>query len=200
MLVSSGVQIGTVYRHYNPRANSQLHEDSIERMWEWTTGFPVSESYYGSMQALERAFWLTMCGGLDALSRPDEEADDYSLYRRLKPGEHTEAVELWKEFAHRGGRVGNALEGLLRTIAYDRCFVVMDNGALGFAPRHCRRGDMVVALRGGSLIYVLRRVASDRDPRKYTFVGDAYVDGYMDGKAFEGVDKGLDYLRLFTLV
>lgn len=199
LLVTFGVELGTVYRQYNPKAKSHLHTGSIAHMWEWTTALPVSESYYGGMQALERAFWLTMCGGLDALSRPDEDAGDYSTFRRLRREEYAEAMELWKQVVYRDEQYGD-VDVLFSRLTYCRCFVVMENGAIGFAPRQSRRGDMVVALRGGSLVYVLRRVTYSGGPRKYTFVGDAYLDGFMDGEGFDGIDKGLDYPRAFTLV
>ncbi|KAL5393554.1 hypothetical protein PMIN04_009735 [Paraphaeosphaeria minitans] len=202
LLVTIGVQLSTVYRRYGPRAESQLHAGSIAHMWKWTTAHPVSASYYGGMQALEQAFWLTMCGGLDALSRPDEDgfASMPWKYRRLKPVEYAEAMELWKKAVYGESEYGDA-NMLFGRLTYDRCYVVMESGAIGFAPRDARLGDMMVALRGGSLVYVLRPESyCGWGPRKYMFVGDGYMDGFMDGEAFVSVDEGLDDLRAFTLV
>jgi hypothetical protein len=55
------------------------------------------------------------------------------------------------------------------------------DGYFGFAQEDCQVGDVVVALGGGLVPYILRPLTTGN----YTFNGTAYVQGMMDGKAFE---------------
>ncbi|KAF2451518.1 HET-domain-containing protein [Karstenula rhodostoma CBS 690.94] len=212
-LFTSGVQISTVDRRYEPRFESGLRIKSIAHMWKFATAHPLSASYYGGMHGLEQAFWLTMCGSLVAPARQDDDgvaskqAFDMTKprdpWRRLREVEYGETMEFWKQVAYEGQEYGPA-PLLFKKVTEGKCFVVLANGAVGFAPAACRPGDAVVALTGGSLPCVLRRVNDDGRPEReyprWTFVGCAYVHGSMDGEAFESVDKGLDYTRLFVLV
>ncbi|CAO2655010.1 Nn.00g117430.m01.CDS01 [Neocucurbitaria sp. VM-36] len=70
----------------------------------------------------------------------------------------------------------------IRLNLVDRRFVMLANGYFGFATVACQPGDTVVALGGGPTPYVLRQVPGGTE---YTYVGDAYIHGMMDGEAFE---------------
>jgi hypothetical protein len=61
----------------------------------------------------------------------------------------------------------------------------------GLAPQHARVDDKICLLYGCSVLVGLRGCGF-RNPifengeRYYEIVGEAYVDGFMDGQAFEG--------------
>jgi hypothetical protein len=52
-----------------------------------------------------------------------------------------------------------------------------------------KEGDVIAAFQGASVLYVLRPVGT-----QYQLIGDAYVDGLLDGEAYEGLDPDeVDY-------
>ncbi|OQN98463.1 hypothetical protein B0A48_15733 [Cryoendolithus antarcticus] len=66
-----------------------------------------------------------------------------------------------------------------------RRLMVTESGIVGLGPVSSRKGDQVWFLEGGKMGYVLRPISGldDRDSRKtFTFVGEAYVHGYMRGE------------------
>ncbi|KAM7213941.1 Heterokaryon incompatibility protein (HET) domain containing protein [Rhypophila decipiens] len=82
--------------------------------------------------------------------------------------------------------------------------LVTSTGLLGMAPRTAKKGDVVCVLLGCSIPLVLR-AGGDADftaegheqglaggqQRRYTVIGEAYVDGYMNGEAVEHVNTGV---------
>ncbi|TQV93021.1 hypothetical protein V2A60_003666 [Cordyceps javanica] len=56
-------------------------------------------------------------------------------------------------------------------------------GYLGLVPRVAQPGDQVWLFAGGRTPYILRPT---NQPGQYTFIGEAYVHGIMDGEAAEG--------------
>lgn len=56
---------------------------------------------------------------------------------------------------------------------------------LGLAPENARIGDFVAILEGGKVPYILRKreQASRDSTERWELIGDAYVDGIMDGEA-----------------
>lgn len=61
----------------------------------------------------------------------------------------------------------------------NKSFVLTYQGRMGLAIRGAREGDIIVIARGGQVPYVVRR----REDWGFTFVGEAYVHGVMDGEA-----------------
>ena len=72
-------------------------------------------------------------------------------------------------------RVASRFRGGKRTL------FVTDGGRLGLAPSYIQKGDSIAILFGHKAPVVLRPVGFDQ----YSFVGEAYVDGVMDGEATE---------------
>jgi hypothetical protein len=78
----------------------------------------------------------------------------------------------------------------LHPAAARRHLVVTANGRLGLAPAQVRPSDVVVVLRGGQRPFVLRAVGAH-----YVLIGEAYVDGVVDGEAVGEhgeVDEGFE--------
>lgn len=66
------------------------------------------------------------------------------------------------------------------------CFIDTDHGIrlLGLVPVSAEVGDIVVLIEGGRVPYVVRKggVAAGTDHSGWSFVGDSYVEGVMDGE------------------
>ncbi|CAG5162070.1 uncharacterized protein ALTATR162_LOCUS6154 [Alternaria atra] len=86
----------------------------------------------------------------------------------------------------------NEIYVFLRFALANRCFVLLDNEYFGFAHQNCEPGDVIVALGGGPVLYVLRPLQTGN----YTFIGTAYIQDMMDGEAFKDGAK----LQYFTIV
>jgi hypothetical protein len=59
---------------------------------------------------------------------------------------------------------------------------VTAKGRLGLGPDHIKPGDVIAVLIGSQVPFVLRKGVD----KKYKIVGEAYVDGIMDGEAVAG--------------
>ncbi|KAM7192656.1 hypothetical protein V8F33_008267 [Rhypophila sp. PSN 637] len=67
-----------------------------------------------------------------------------------------------------------------------RTLFVTDDGRLGLGPSYMQKGDFIAILFGHAAPVILCPVEGDR----CSFVGDAYIDGVMDGEAIkDGVTK-----------
>ncbi|OCK73482.1 hypothetical protein K432DRAFT_263440, partial [Lepidopterella palustris CBS 459.81] len=55
-----------------------------------------------------------------------------------------------------------------------------DNGYIGVGPRDTLSGDHVAILLGGNMPFVVRQQSM-----YYSLIGEAYVDGIMDGELTE---------------
>lgn len=76
-------------------------------------------------------------------------------------------------------------------MAYERRLARGANEDMLLVPDHAEVGDQVVLNKEGKVPLVLRPVAGgDDDERAYTVVGEAYVEGIMDGGAFREQDCG----------
>lgn len=72
--------------------------------------------------------------------------------------------------------------------AHRRRLLVTDMGRIGLGPRQMEKGDVVCILFGCSVPVVLRRL--DQPQREdgrplFRFIGECYLDGFMDGEALE---------------
>ncbi|OAG05116.1 uncharacterized protein CC84DRAFT_1187957 [Paraphaeosphaeria sporulosa] len=92
----------------------------------------------------------------------------------------------------------NFLSRFLDTIRKkSRRLMVTNGGLVGMAPCRARPGDAVVALFACSIPLVLRK-AGARDG--WQVVGEAYVDGYMNGEAGQLIKRGTSNIHRFRLV
>ncbi len=65
-------------------------------------------------------------------------------------------------------------------VKMSRKLVVTKDGILAMAPRLARKNDLICILYGCSVPVVLRR---QHDEETFTFIGECYADGYMNGEA-----------------
>jgi hypothetical protein len=70
----------------------------------------------------------------------------------------------------------------VQSVIWGRRLAILDRGHVVLGPRPCEVGDFVCILHGCSVPVLLRR-QSDGIMMSYTFVGECYVHGMMDGEA-----------------
>ncbi|KAJ4370725.1 hypothetical protein N0V83_005246 [Neocucurbitaria cava] len=78
-------------------------------------------------------------------------------------------------------------------VSAGRKFIVTKMGYMGFAPESCEKGDLIVLMPGGKVPYILRPASeADEIPftdwtpgNRFTFLGDAYLQGIMHGEAYD---------------
>lgn len=79
-----------------------------------------------------------------------------------------------------------------------------DDRLRGLCPYMARKGDLIVVLVGGKVPYLIRE-SSECDSNvgqeaRYSFVGECYVEGYMDGRAVTAWRDGKLEMKVFNLV
>jgi len=79
-------------------------------------------------------------------------------------------------------------------MTWDRRFFIGSEGTMGMAPESSLEGDIICIPLGCPHPMILRQVDDH-----YIVVGEAYVDGYMYGKAMELLGQGKLQLRDFEL-
>ena len=92
----------------------------------------------------------------------------------------------------------------VQRVVWNRRFMVTETRKgehFGFGPPKCDKGDLVCILFGCSVPVVLRQSPEDDD--KYTFMGECYVHGMMDGEAIPPTRPQYPYTTIrkgFTIV
>ncbi|KAH9213923.1 heterokaryon incompatibility protein-domain-containing protein [Leptodontidium sp. 2 PMI_412] len=77
---------------------------------------------------------------------------------------------------------------------WDRQFFLGSSNIMGLAPENVKEGDLVYILLGCPHPMIFRKVEDH-----YIVIGEAYVDGYMRGKAMDMLDQGELELETFEL-
>ncbi|KAM0549854.1 hypothetical protein ACHAPJ_009296 [Fusarium lateritium] len=81
------------------------------------------------------------------------------------------------------------------------CFFVSTSGLFGLCPWQSKEGDVVVALDGGNVPYLLRPVnVEGESEQKYELVGECYVQGIMHGEIPERLGENADKRQVFDIV
>ncbi|KAJ9637159.1 hypothetical protein H2199_007445 [Coniosporium tulheliwenetii] len=144
----------------------------------------------------QRAFWRTITGDPSFTSTPFLET---KLDRATRVD--MKAYETWLAMVHAtaGPVASDEVERLELTATYGRSFFVTKDDHMGLCYPTAQAGDEVWVLYGGRLPFILRPRNEEPDSsgaRYYTFIGDCYLDGFMDGRA---VDNPLYDERTVTL-
>ena len=121
----------------------------------------------------------------------------------LRPGEPDEQLVLdestmWMHFqCHRD--FTKATSGGFQCHAAS--FFVTNDGDWGLCPPMAQEGDTVVILFGGKVPYVLREreqtqtTATTTAPTQYEFIGECYLQDYMQGLAIQEKNDGVERRR-----
>jgi hypothetical protein len=154
-----------------------------------------------------QAFWLAMIAEcqphLGAMPNQFDEAQSAhkmsEFYERLSDIDmdlyegYEQLLRTVKDKVSLGNQVPQAfflIDVALAAAHEGRKFMMTQEGRMGLVPTHAREGDVVAVLTGGHVPIILR-------PKEghYTVVGDAYVQGIMDGEAMPASEK-LEYIEL----
>jgi hypothetical protein len=135
-----------------------------------------------SLDARCREALYLLMQGVRKIERPDITLDlrDYIVNKQV-------ANPFQKEEEKSGGSL---IMDYMR-ISAGRSVIATGKGHPALVSRHAKRGDIVALVRGAQVPFILRRHVN----KKYSIVGEAYVDGIMDGEAVESaVWESLDFI------
>ena len=93
---------------------------------------------------------------------------------------HQDPETTWK-----GPKIEDEYTALLVEIFAVRRFFVCDRGIIGMGPLTAEKGDKVCLLLGCDFPVLLRWVDDH-----YILLGEAYLDGYMDGEGLLNAENG----------
>ncbi|KAH7076317.1 heterokaryon incompatibility protein-domain-containing protein [Paraphoma chrysanthemicola] len=120
----------------------------------------------------EHAFWRTMLG--DVITENE-------LVKRRALGSDQ---ELFRAFIDNSE--ANEVTESVRSMILNQAFFITQKGHIGIGPPNTKEGDTVWVLAGGRVPFVLRPTGNKLSQRQvageYMFVGDAFVQGVMDGE------------------
>ncbi|KAF5008254.1 hypothetical protein FDECE_5452 [Fusarium decemcellulare] len=155
---------------------------------------PSGQSYVGSetMTTLQ-AFYRVLIGGL--------------AYHYSSPDHRVSQEELaWVE-AYIKSAFQSPITASVQDMARSQAFFITDSGYLGIGPPDAQVGDEVWVLLCGNVPHILRpkpkatdESAEAQDQRQcleFEYVGDAYVQGVMDGEVIDKSDGSFSRVVLY---
>lgn len=162
---------------------------------------------YLKTRASEIALWQTLAGGLMANSRCGPEYDTLAQQTfREEPVLAASLTDAELAYIFRNAAhslldpkdivdVQNRVDDFCRQILVNaaarrrgRVLFVTETGAFGLGPENMRREDIVTILFGTQVPIILRPCGNH-----FTYLGDAYVHGIMDGEFMEGSPHEQDF-------
>lgn len=96
---------------------------------------------------------------------------------------------------HTGGGEARHFEIAMSSICHLRRFFVTKSARMGVGSTSMKKGDAVVVLFGGGTPYILRKRKTE-----WLFVGDYFVDGFMNGEAIDEWQAGRVEKQCFEIV
>jgi hypothetical protein len=94
--------------------------------------------------------------------------------------------EIGDDFGYMNPRISQMIGG--------RKVSVSESGHCGPVPDHAKIGDFICVLLGCDVPVILRQVEDH-----YTFIGESYVRGLMEGQAIEALERGEVHLQDFKI-
>jgi hypothetical protein len=173
-LVLSGILVDTVQTAGSVLLESDVSTDlhsTIEHWWTESKQIafdriarsPGSTTYTDAFEAMRRRLSICKHGYFVGDS-----------YRRRRPSLLDDVESAKADAAH------NATQTLTFGPTRGRVMFATTTGYLGLVPHGTREGDVIMVIRGADVPYVLRPQGE-----AYELIGEAYVQGIMDGEALE---------------
>jgi len=144
-------------------------------------------------QTSEEVLWRTLCCDLTPDIPPNRAPKSYGggykLLRKFhestrEDGSHDFTHEVYKnlEFLRNNYIPNSVFINSVQKFTTARNMCVTTGGYLGRVPRGSEVGDKICILFGGSIPFVLQ----DAGDGYFTFIGECYIHGIMDGEALKG--------------
>ncbi|KAH8786679.1 heterokaryon incompatibility protein-domain-containing protein [Hyaloscypha finlandica] len=196
-LAGTGILVDTILDHCSLEGTGEEFLENCRLLFEVCQS--PGSLYRHTGKQREVAWWLTMCGEIGmtldntgAMYRRVRDLQDISAYQKWESWLTTPPPLDKNRYTSDGSTVGFVIKGT----TYGRCFISTEKGYVGWAPKQCKKGDVVAVLAGGKVPYVLRPEASSNpseesgDSRKYySVLGDAYIHGIMDGEVVTELEE-----------
>ena len=202
--------VGEVFDEDRGRANATIFK-SWYRMANTLSGVE-----YSTGGTLENAFWRTICADImphapdPAKLEPEPYKNDlravdkdYQVYRLWwHEVEATSQIHARSRIEFMDGlSIKSSVSAFDYQVSYStlfRRFFISEKGCIGLAPVGAEPGDRISVLFGGRVPYILRENQTD-NPSNWTFIGDSYVHGIMDGEVIEKLEAGEVKSEVITL-
>ncbi|MCJ1326506.1 hypothetical protein MMC10_003170 [Thelotrema lepadinum] len=191
--------------------SSELWEASSKlREWEQLVkekfGF---ETEYFTGETYDRAFWHTVMMGVNSSRTArlaDADYESWQAWRDWIDKFHDLPPHQREEAARAGSNDANIKlhNDILTEYPSTRWFFLTEDGYMGLGPFHMETRDLICVLAGGKMPFVLRAInesceTGGLEQYCYQFQGFAYVHGFMDGFAVQGLEEGTEEWRDFCL-
>ncbi|KAL8707409.1 MAG: hypothetical protein Q9220_007554 [cf. Caloplaca sp. 1 TL-2023] len=164
--------------------------DTVSRNKGYQWAFEAKGEYFTGesfKDAISRTVVLDLI--YDTEGRPSKRGGRNEFAFREKPREELSLPQYWTQTT-----MGFALKqaSALRDLA------LSEKHYLLLTPRSAMVGDLVWALAGGQVLYVLRSV--DHMMKQYKFIGECYAHGLMDGEIVRRLEQGEMKLEDLSLI
>ena len=144
-------------------------------------------------------FWRTLCCNRGLQSRQMPHFREQCL-RWLGRGNTKAIMQYWEEDTRSAGPQEKAWEQSFLRHARGRKFAVTESGNFCLVSANAKKGDGVCVLVGCDFPAVLRRKGGGgAEGGDVVMVGEAYVDGYMEGRAMDEVAEGKFFPEEFRI-
>ena len=141
------------------------------------------------LTTVEDAFWEVLCSSI-LLASPDGLSIGGQALTQGAPEARMAYADALKILGapmqhYPEQRATRFVSSILQSIGSRRFFISSNqHGWMGLAPFTAQNGDQVAVFRGGNVPYIIRR-HGDPEKKEWTYIGNAYVHGAMDGEALD---------------
>ncbi|KAJ4313499.1 hypothetical protein N0V84_009376 [Fusarium piperis] len=201
-LVDTIEEVGQRWHSSNSHALCQTHLSRVVDFCAKSTA--KNEPIYDSDERRAEAVWRVPVGDLywtkdtqnARASRPrasDEYLDCLFILELLESWPNMTPEERTARFPELEARrfPSGSYRGNMATMDGKKPYLTR-KGYVGMCPSQATEGDQVVIFTGGRIAFVLRPLEGSEE---YTFVGEAYCDGVMDGEILERADERLFLIK-----
>lgn len=165
------------------RTRDISHLNDVLRSWHGLAGLDHSASISYPSNQKHDSFWRTVSA--------DVVMDSNNIWSRLSSAQ-LYTHEAWSSLfpftanSTTQSSLGRTFLLTLRAAVCGRAMFITERGYMGLCPPESRVGDQIWVLYGGKVPFVLRPTTPDGLHHVYTFafIGDCFLDGFMDGEAF----------------
>lgn len=197
-----GLIYDTMTRTGSSPITGRITEEALQSWREYAGVERTVEKSTSDVTEAEIGFAATLCGGMGS-----DWKEGGNFLRRASLEEDWHRFTKWEAWI--ASNYDHAVtfdddvslfNTTMVTATLDRRLVKTSNDHLALVPDATEEGDVIAILAGGKVPYVLRPSQledSDGGPcQLYTFIGDAYLYGIMDGEAWPEDNSDLSKIRM----